>query len=47
MIDQDKFTYYINAFEKAFKDNQPPFVGDLENENYKYILAKLREFVPQ
>jgi len=36
----------VGIFEKAFRDNQPPFVGDLENETYKNIIAKLREFVP-
>lgn len=33
-------------FEKAFRDNQPPFQGALEDETYKMIIAKLREFQP-
>ena len=33
------------AFEKALRDGQPPFLGDLENETYKGILARIRDFI--
>lgn len=45
-FDETKYNLIVGIFEKAFRDNQPPFLGDLENENYKLILQKLREFVP-
>ena len=37
-IDNEKYNYYIGVFEKAFKEGQPPYAGDLENEQYKQIL---------
>ena len=43
-VDDLRFAHLMSIFEKAFKDNQPPFQGDLENETYKMILAKFKEF---
>jgi hypothetical protein len=45
VLDVEKYFNLIGIFEKAFS-GQPPFLGDLENETYKMILAKLREFNP-
>jgi hypothetical protein len=45
-IDNDKFDSVMGYFEKAFRDGTPPFQGDLDNENYKGFIAKMREFVP-
>ena len=46
VVDEERFNILMSIFEKAFRDNQPPYQGDLENETYKMILAKLREFNP-
>jgi hypothetical protein len=46
VLDYDKYDRVMTLFEKAFKDNQPPFQGDLENETYKALLAKFKSFVP-
>lgn len=45
-FDADKYNRIMNYFERAFKDGQPPFAGDLENETYKGILAKMKSFTP-
>jgi hypothetical protein len=45
VVDQEKVDSYLAIFEKAFRDGQPPYAGDLENETYKGILAKIRDFV--
>lgn len=34
----------MGFFEKAFKENVETFKGDLENEQYKFIIAKMRDF---
>jgi len=31
-------------FSKAFKEGQPPFAGDLENEEYKQLIESLKGF---
>jgi hypothetical protein len=46
VLDYDKYDRVMSLFERAFKDNQPPFQGDLENETYKGLLAKFKSFVP-
>ncbi|CDW73282.1 UNKNOWN [Stylonychia lemnae] len=46
-IDDELFDRTLTIFERAFKEATPPFQGDLENETYKAILARLRSFVPQ
>lgn len=45
-LDYDKYDRVMSLFERAFKEGQPPFQGDLENETYKAILAKFKSFVP-
>ena len=45
-LDEQKYAQVVAVFEKAFVDNIPPFLGDLENELYKQILLKIREFQP-
>ena len=45
-IDDELFDRTLTIFERAFKESVPPFQGDLENETYKGILARLRSFVP-
>ena len=37
-MDDAKFNQIMQVFEKAFRDNVPPFQGDLENELYKFII---------
>ena len=34
-LDEQKYSQVVAIFEKAFRDNTPPFLGDLENELYK------------
>lgn len=36
----------LHAFNRAYKENVVPFLGDLENELYKCILAAFREYTP-
>lgn len=41
-----RFEEFAGFFEKSFKET-PVFAGDAENENYKHIVAKMREFNPE
>jgi len=43
-VNPEKFARNSEIFSKAFKEGQPPFAGDLENEEYKGILDELRAF---
>lgn len=43
-IDEQVFGVVMAQFEKAFKENVPPFQGDLENETYKMIVSNMRQF---
>ena len=45
-VDDEKFDQITSIFDQAFKEGKAPFQGDLENETYKEILAKIREFQP-
>ena len=44
-LDESKYDAVLSLFEKAFRDGQPPFLGDLENETYKHLLLKFKNFV--
>ena len=44
-LDEAKYDMVLSIFEKAFRDGQPPFLGDLENETYKQLLLKFKNFV--
>lgn len=46
VLDEDRYNEVLSHFERAFKEAQPPFQGDLENETYKAILQKMRSFQP-
>ena len=46
-LDEDRYEQICSIFERAYKDPQPPFAGDLENETYKAIVNRMRSFVPQ
>ena len=41
---EEEFEALVSVFEKALKDNTPPFQGDLENETYKSILQSFRDW---
>ena len=43
-FDERKYEAICAAFERAFKDGQSPYHGDLENELYKAILQRLRSY---
>lgn len=43
-LDEEKYDKTLGLFERSFKENLPPFAGDLENETYKSILAKFRSY---
>lgn len=44
VFEEQKFEQICSLFERAFRDGQPPFQGDLENETYKAILQRFRTF---
>ena len=45
-LDEERYEQVCAIFEKAYRDGQAPFAGDLENETYKAILNRLRTFTP-
>ncbi|TNV76095.1 hypothetical protein FGO68_gene10224 [Halteria grandinella] len=45
-LDEDKYEQICSLFERAYKEAQPPFAGDLENEVYKSILNRIRTYQP-
>jgi hypothetical protein len=45
-LNEDKYNEFLSIFEAASKDT-PPYAGDLENEVYKGIVQKLRDFNPE
>ena len=42
---ETRFAEVTSIFERAANEG-PPFAGDLENETYKAIVQKLRDFNP-
>ena len=45
-VSTEKFETILDVCEKAFAEGAtPPYAGDLENETYKDILQKIREFM--
>ena len=46
-LDEERYEQICALFERAYKDGQAPFAGDLENETYKAIVNRMRSFVPQ
>ena len=46
-LDEERYEQICAIFERAYKDGQAPFAGDLENETYKAIVNRMRSFVPQ
>ena len=45
-LDEEKYEQICFIFERAYKESQPPFAGDLENETYKSIVNRMRSFTP-
>ena len=43
-LDEQKYEMVCSLFERAFRDGQPPFLGDLENDLYKAILQRFKTF---
>eukprot|EP00347_Sterkiella_histriomuscorum_P004052 403361928 len=42
-MNYDRYEQQVELFMRAFRDNQPPFQGDLENEIYKRFVQTLRD----
>ena len=45
-LDEEKYEQICAIFERAYREAQPPFAGDLENEVYKQILNRIRTYQP-
>ena len=43
-LDEEKYEQICAIFERAYKEAQPPFTGDLDNEVYKSILNRIRTY---
>ena len=44
--DDEQFEKFMTYFERSTAEEQPPFAGDLENEDYVMICDKIRTFEP-
>ena len=45
-LDEEKYEAILQLFERAYREPTPPFAGNLEDETYKSITNKMRNFVP-